>query len=353
MDTSGSRRPQGSGAPPVEPVPDSPQPLDEAATAPRAERGALRGGEDLGGVGDPVRRYLDEIGRVPLLTPEEEVDLAKRTDAGAEAEAMLAADDGRLDVAVRQRLRRIERGGELAKRRLVEANLRLVVSIAKRHIGRGLTLLDLIQEGNLGLIRAVDKFDYTRGYKFSTYATWWIRQAISRAIADQARTIRIPVHMVELIHRVTRTQRQLLQQLGREPTITEIAAAVELPPERVREVQRLALDPVSLESPVGEEDESSLADFIEDTEAIVPAEAASFVLLREQLAGILHTLSDREQSVLRLRFGMDDGLPRTLEEVGEEFGITRERVRQIEAKTLSKLRHPSRAQKLRGYLDGI
>ena len=348
-DTSSRRRDLPSRLPHDPSVPDDASDL-AASTSPESTRGRR---DDSAGAGDPVRRYLDEIGRVRLLTPEEEVDLAKRVDAGEVAEEMLADDDGKLDLATRRRLQRIERGGELAKGRLVEANLRLVVSVAKRHVGRGLTLLDLIQEGNLGLIRAVEKFDYRRGYKFSTYATWWIRQAISRAIADQARTIRIPVHMVELIQRVTRTQRRLLQELGRDPTSAEIGEVVELPAERVREILRLAQDPVSLESPVGEDEEAILGDFIEDPEAVVPPDAASFVLLREQLTGILHTLSEREQAVLRLRFGMDDGQPRTLEEVGEEFGITRERVRQVEAKTLSKLRHPSRARKLQGYLDGM
>ncbi len=296
---------------------------------------------------DPVRMYLREIGRVPLLTAEEEVDLAKRVEAGLAATTLLSLD-GSSPRAVE--LRRVERGGQLAKRKLVESNLRLVVSIAKRYVGRGLLLLDLIQEGNLGLIRAVEKFDYTRGYKFSTYATWWIRQAITRAIADQARTIRIPVHMVETINKLVRTQRQLLQELGREPTAEEVGAVLEMPPERVREIQRFSQEPVSLESPVGEEDDSSLGDFIEDPDAVMPLDAASFMLLQEQIEGVLHTLTEREKKVIKLRFGMEDGQPRTLEEVGIEFGVTRERIRQIESKTLAKLRHPSRAQKLRDYL---
>ena len=296
---------------------------------------------------DPVRMYLREIGRVPLLDAEEEVDLAKRVEAGLAATQLLSLDGSGPRAF---ELRRVERGGQLAKRRLVESNLRLVVSIAKRYVGRGLLFLDLIQEGNLGLIRAVEKFDYTRGYKFSTYATWWIRQAITRAIADQARTIRIPVHMVETINKLVRTQRQLLQEWGREPTAEEIGRVLELPAERVREIQKFSQEPVSLESPVGEEDDSSLGDFIEDPDAVMPLDAASFMLLQEQIEGVLHTLTDREKKVIKLRFGMDDGEPRTLEEVGIEFGVTRERIRQIESKTLAKLRHPSRAQKLRDYL---
>jgi RNA polymerase primary sigma factor len=298
---------------------------------------------------DPVRMYLKEIGRVPLLTAEEEVDLAKRVEAGLFAsEKLLTSSVG---AAMRRDLELIERDGQLAKKRLIEANLRLVVSIAKRYVGRGMLFLDLIQEGNLGLIRAVEKFDYTKGYKFSTYATWWIRQAITRAIADQARTIRIPVHMVETINKLVRIQRQLLQDLGREPTPEEIGKEMELPPERVREIQKLSQEPVSLETPIGEEDDSNLGDFIEDSDAVVPIDAASFILLQEQLDSILHTLSEREKKVIQLRFGLTDGHPRTLEEVGKEFGVTRERIRQIESKTLSKLRHPSRSQKLRDYLE--
>ncbi|MDQ1696826.1 MAG: polymerase primary sigma factor, partial [Frankiaceae bacterium] len=284
---------------------------------------------------DPVRMYLKEIGRVPLLTAEEEVDLAKRVEAGLFASEKLSLQRS-LAAGLRRDLELIERDGQFAKKRLIEANLRLVVSIAKRYVGRGMLFLDLIQEGNLGLIRAVEKFDYTKGYKFSTYATWWIRQAITRAIADQARTIRIPVHMVETINKLVRIQRQLLQDLGREPTPEEIGQEMELPPERVREIQKLSQEPVSLETPIGEEDDSNLGDFIEDSDAVVPIDAASFILLQEQLDSILHTLSEREKKVIQLRFGLTDGHPRTLEEVGKEFGVTRERIRQIESKTLSK-----------------
>ena len=275
------------------------------------------------GIDDPVRMYLKEIGKIPLLTPEEEIELAKR----------------------------MEKGDEEAKRRLAEANLRLVVSIAKRYVGRGLLFLDLIQEGNLGLIKAVEKFDYRKGYKFSTYATWWIRQAITRAIADQARTIRIPVHMVETINKLIRVSRQLVQELGREPTPEEIAKEMGISPEKVREIIKIAQEPVSLETPIGEEEDSHLGDFIEDQDAKAPAEEASHTLLREQLDEVLSTLTDREQKVLRLRFGLDDGRARTLEEVGYAFGVTRERIRQIEAKTLRKLRHPSRSKKLKDYLE--
>ena len=299
---------------------------------------------------DPVRMYLKEIGRVPLLTAAEEVDLAKRVEAGLFASEKLTTQR-QLPPDLARELELIERDGQFAKKRLIEANLRLVVSIAKRYVGRGMLFLDLIQEGNLGLIRAVEKFDYTKGYKFSTYATWWIRQAITRAIADQARTIRIPVHMVETINKLIRIQRQMLQDLGREPTPEEIGLEMELPPERVLEIQKLAQEPVSLETPIGEEEDSNLGDFIEDSDAIVPIDAASFILLQEQLDAILHTLSEREKKVIQLRFGLTDGHPRTLEEVGKEFGVTRERIRQIESKTLSKLRHPSRSQKLRDYLD--
>ncbi|HET7310051.1 MAG TPA: RNA polymerase sigma factor [Mycobacteriales bacterium] len=299
---------------------------------------------------DPVRMYLKEIGRVPLLTAEEEVDLAKRVEAGLFASEKLTTQAD-IPASLYRDLELIERDGQFAKKRLIEANLRLVVSIAKRYVGRGMLFLDLIQEGNLGLIRAVEKFDYTKGYKFSTYATWWIRQAITRAIADQARTIRIPVHMVETINKLVRIQRQLLQDLGREPTPEEIGKEMELPPERVLEIQKLSQEPVSLETPIGEEEDSNLGDFIEDSDAVVPLDAASFILLQEQLDSILHTLSDREKKVIQLRFGLVDGHPRTLEEVGKEFGVTRERIRQIESKTLSKLRHPSRSQKLRDYLE--
>ena len=299
---------------------------------------------------DPVRMYLKEIGRVQLLTAQEEVSLAKRIEAGLLAEEKLESaaklsDDERIE------LRMTRRDGAMAKRHLVEANLRLVVSIAKRYVGRGMAFLDLIQEGNLGLIRAVEKFDYEKGFKFSTYATWWIRQAITRAIADQARTIRIPVHMVETINKLVRIQRQLLQDLGREPTADEIAEQMELTPKKVREIQKISQEPVSLETPVGEEEDSHLGDFIEDADAPVPLERASFRLLQEQLESVLHTLSGREKEVIRLRFGLVDGQPRTLEDVGKKFGVTRERIRQIESKTLSKLRHPSRSQKLRDYLE--
>jgi RNA polymerase primary sigma factor len=344
---------------------------------------------------DPVRMYLKEIGKVPLLTAPQEIDLAMRIEAGEFATEFIThlSDNGRvdqrmfkrvLDSAVRIRrhqitsfgrvegigresvtrawkpptaaartefLRKVERDGQLAKRKLIEANLRLVVSIAKRYVGRGMLFLDLIQEGNLGLIRAVEKFDYSKGFKFSTYATWWIRQAITRAIADQARTIRIPVHMVETINKLIRIQRQLLQDLGREPLPEEIGGEMGIPAEKVREILKVSQEPVSLETPIGEEEDSHLGDFIEDSDAVVPVDAASFILLQEQLDSVLHTLSEREKKVIQLRFGLTDGHPRTLEEVGREFGVTRERIRQIESKTLSKLRHPSRSQKLRDYLE--
>jgi len=297
---------------------------------------------------DPVRMYLKEIGKVPLLTAEQEVILAKAIEEGEAATAEL--DKSPTGTRIRE-LQRVERQGQLAKKKLIEANLRLVVSIARRYVGRGMLLLDLIQEGNLGLIRAVEKFDYTKGFKFSTYATWWIRQAITRAIADQARTIRIPVHMVETINKLIRIQRQLLQDLGREPTPEEIGREMEFSPEKVREILKVSQEPVSLETPIGEEEDSHLGDFIEDSDAVVPVDAASFILLQEQLDSVLHTLSEREKKVIQLRFGLTDGHPRTLEEVGREFGVTRERIRQIESKTLSKLRHPSRSQKLRDYLE--
>jgi RNA polymerase primary sigma factor len=321
---------------------------DTEADIRQAERGAADAGRRAA-TSDLVRIYLREIGRVPLLTAEDEVELAKAIEAGLFAEEklgggfpMLGAIYGDLELLVGE--------GVKAKQRLIEANLRLVVSIAKRYIGRGLVFLDLIQEGNLGLIRAVEKFDYTRGYKFSTYATWWIRQAITRAIADQARTIRVPVHMVETINKLARVQRQLHQELGREASIDEIAAEMGLEPERVAEIQRIAQEPVSLQSPIGEE-ESDLGDFIEDADAVVPIEAAAFIMLQDQLERVLDELAEREQRIIQLRFGLTDGHPRTLEEVGREFGVTRERIRQIESKTLAKLRHPSRAQMLREYLD--
>ena len=303
---------------------------------------------------DPVRMYLKEIGKVPLLTARQEVDLAMKIEAGllAADELENAAQQGvALERAEVRRLERIERIGIEAKKQLVEANLRLVVSIAKRYVGRGMLFLDLIQEGNLGLIRAVEKFDYGKGFKFSTYATWWIRQAITRAIADQARTIRIPVHMVETINKLIRIQRQLLQELGREPTPEEIGDKMEMTAERVREILKISQEPVSLETPIGEEEDSQLGDFIEDGEAVVPPDAASFSMLQEQLAKVLDSLSERERKVIELRFGLEDGHPRTLEEVGREFGVTRERIRQIESKTLCKLRHPSRSSRLKDYLE--
>jgi RNA polymerase primary sigma factor len=344
---------------------------------------------------DPVRMYLKEIGKVPLLNAAQEVDLARRIQAGELSTVLLdtlreelrpdpkdlkfcvqkvweirnhqmtafgkVEGIGRDKIAKSYRpktdpelesfLLRVERDGQLAKRKLIEANLRLVVSIAKRYVGRGMLFLDLIQEGNLGLIRAVEKFDYDKGFKFSTYATWWIRQAITRAIADQARTIRIPVHMVETINKLVRVQRQLLQDLGREPTPDEIGKVMGIGADKVREIQKVSQEPVSLETPIGEEEDSHLGDFIEDSDAVVPVDAASFILLQEQLESVLHTLSEREKKVIQLRFGLVDGHPRTLEEVGREFGVTRERIRQIESKTLSKLRHPSRSQKLRDYLE--
>jgi len=325
---------------------------------PREDEVEVRPAEIDGGkraaTSDLVRIYLREIGRVPLLTAEDEVDLAKYIEAGLFAEEKLdggfGLPDFQLPGAVHGDLELLVAEGVRAKQRLIEANLRLVVSIAKRYIGRGLVFLDLIQEGNLGLIRAVEKFDYTRGYKFSTYATWWIRQAITRAIADQARTIRVPVHMVETINKLSRVQRQLHQELGREASTDEIAAEMGLEPERVAEVQRIAQEPVSLQSPIGEE-ESALGDFIEDADAVVPIEAAAFIMLQDQLERVLNELAEREQRIIQLRFGLTDGHPRTLEEVGQEFGVTRERIRQIESKTLAKLRHPSRAQMLREYLD--
>ncbi|MBE5827599.1 MAG: RNA polymerase sigma factor RpoD [Butyrivibrio sp.] len=302
---------------------------------------------------DPVRMYLKEIGKVPLLTAEQEIDLAQAMEAGIDAEKKLAEDEGKnkLTEAEKKELNMAIYAGDEAKKRLAEANLRLVVSIAKRYVGRGMLFLDLIQEGNLGLIKAVEKFDFRKGFKFSTYATWWIRQAITRAIADQARTIRIPVHMVETINKLIRVSRQLLQELGREPLPEEVAKEMNLPVERVREILKISQEPVSLETPIGEEEDSHLGDFIQDDNVPVPADAAAFTLLKEQLVEVLDTLTEREQKVLRLRFGLDDGRARTLEEVGKEFNVTRERIRQIEAKALRKLRHPSRSRKLKDYLD--
>lgn len=306
-------------------------------------------------IDDPVKVYLKEIGRVPLLSTEEEIELAERILAGAAAEELLKRekeDEGfAMSEEGEQAAKKAMRMGESAKQRLAEANLRLVVSIAKRYVGRGMQFLDLIQEGNLGLIKAVEKFDHTKGFKFSTYATWWIRQAITRAIADQARTIRIPVHMVETINKVKKVSSQLLHRNGHEPTAEEIAEELEMPVDKVREIMRVAQEPVSLETPIGEEEDSHLGDFIPDEDAPVPAEAASHTLLKEQLGGVLKTLTPREEKVLRLRFGLEDGRPRTLEEVGKEFNVTRERIRQIEAKALRKLRHPSRSKKLRDFLD--
>ena len=304
--------------------------------------------------GDPVRMYLKEIGKVPLLTAAEEIDLAMKIEAGVAATAELekAEEEGiELERRERRRLTRVEQVGIDAKQQLIEANLRLVVSIAKRYVGRGMLFLDLIQEGNLGLIRAVEKFDYTKGFKFSTYASWWIRQAITRAIADQARTIRIPVHMVETINKLVRIQRQLLQELGRDPSPEEIGEKMGLTAERVREIQKISQEPVSLETPIGEEEDSQLGDFIEDDAAIVPPDAASFSMLQEQLSKVLDGLAERERKVISLRFGLEDGHPHTLEEVGRQFGVTRERIRQIESKTLAKLRHPSRSSKLKDYLE--
>jgi RNA polymerase primary sigma factor len=333
----------------------APQPMARARRAPRPDPVP---GENVrpdrvgeGGVSDPVRMYLKEIGKVPLLTGAQEVSLAQRIEKGLEASDRIAAANGGLSPDESDQLGATVVDGHRAKRQLIEANLRLVVSIAKRYVGRGMLLLDLIQEGNLGLMRAVEKFDYTKGFKFSTYATWWIRQAITRAIADQARTIRIPVHMVETINKVTRVQRQMLQELGREPTVEELGEKLGMPPERVREIQRISQEPVSLEAPVGDEDDSLLGDFVEDPGAIAPADAAARALLTEAVEEALEQLSERERRVVRLRFGLDDGQLHTLEEVGKEFGVTRERIRQIESKTLAKLRHPTRSQRLRDYLD--
>lgn len=320
-----------------------------ADTGPAADRSAARA--DHGGPSsDLFRQYLREIGRIGLLTAADEVELARRVEAGLFAEEKLGSAPD-LDSRLAGDLDRLVVMGRMAKRRLIEANLRLVVSVAKRYIGRGLTMLDLVQEGNLGLIRAVEKFDYARGYKFSTYATWWIRQAMSRALADQARTIRVPVHVVELINRVARVQRRMLQERGCEPTAEEVAAYLELTPERVGEVLRLAQEPVSLHAPVGEEDDVALGDLIEDGDAASPAESAAFLLLREHLDAVLSTLGERERKVVQLRYGLMDGRPRTLEEIGRIFGVTRERIRQIESKTLNKLRDHAYADQLRGYLD--
>ncbi|WP_420877570.1 RNA polymerase sigma factor, partial [Streptomyces albireticuli] len=332
-----------SGA--VTPAPDAdadPDPAERAADAARADTS--------GPSSDLFRQYLREIGRIPLLSAAEEVELARCVEAGLFAEEKLGSTPD-LDSQLAVDLDRLVVLGRMAKRRLIEANLRLVVSVAKRYIGRGLTMLDLVQEGNLGLIRAVEKFDYARGYKFSTYATWWIRQAMSRALADQARTIRVPVHVVELINRVVRVQRRMLQEHGYEPTAEEVAAQLDLTQERVSEVLRLAQEPVSLHAPVGEEDDVALGDLIEDGDAASPVESAAFLLLREHLEAVLSTLGERERKVVQLRYGLVDGRPRTLEEIGRIFGVTRERIRQIESKTLNKLRDHAFADQLRGYLD--
>jgi RNA polymerase primary sigma factor len=304
-----------------------------------------------GATADPVKDYLKQIGKVPLLNAEQEVELAKRIEAGLFAEEQTADEAAKLKEKVRDEYEWISEDGRRAKNHLLEANLRLVVSLAKRYTGRGMLFLDLIQEGNLGLIRAVEKFDYTKGYKFSTYATWWIRQAITRAMADQARTIRIPVHMVEVINKLARVQRQMLQDLGREPTPEELAKELDMTPEKVIEVQKYGREPISLHTPLGEDGDSEFGDLIEDSEAIVPAEAVSFTLLQEQLHAVLDTLSEREAGVVSMRFGLTDGQPKTLDEIGKVYGVTRERIRQIESKTMSKLRHPSRSQVLRDYLD--
>jgi RNA polymerase primary sigma factor len=304
-----------------------------------------------GATADPVKDYLKQIGKVPLLNAEQEVELAKRIEAGLFAEERLAIDGPAMSEDDLEDFEWIAEDGRRAKNHLLEANLRLVVSLAKRYTGRGMLFLDLIQEGNLGLIRAVEKFDYTKGYKFSTYATWWIRQAITRAMADQARTIRIPVHMVEVINKLARVQRQMLQDLGREPTPEELAKELDMTPEKVVEVQKYGREPISLHTPLGEDGDSEFGDLIEDSEAIVPADAVSFTLLQEQLHSVLDTLSEREAGVVSMRFGLTDGQPKTLDEIGKVYGVTRERIRQIESKTMSKLRHPSRSQVLRDYLD--
>ncbi|MFI5767623.1 RNA polymerase sigma factor [Streptomyces sp. NPDC051658] len=342
------RHPEAAVEPPTPPEPPEAL-MEESPRVPEPPEPRSRP-ETAGPSSDLFRQYLREIGRIPLLSAADEVELARRVEAGLFAEERLAGTpdpDTRLAVD----LDRLVVMGRMAKRRLIEANLRLVVSVAKRYVGRGLTMLDLVQEGNLGLIRAVEKFDYARGYKFSTYATWWIRQAMSRALADQARTIRVPVHVVELINRVVRVQRRMLQERGYEPTAEEVADQLDLTPERVGEVLRLAQEPVSLHAPVGEEDDVALGDLIEDGDAASPVESAAFLLLREHLEAVLSTLGERERKVVQLRYGLDDGRPRTLEEIGRIFGVTRERIRQIESKTLGKLRDHAFADQLRGYLD--
>jgi RNA polymerase primary sigma factor len=346
-------------------APDAPAPavvVAETAAKPAAPEEEFVYGDDdddlpaaqvasAGATADPVKDYLKQIGKVPLLNAEQEVELAKRIEAGLFAEEKLAEGMDGPGSAARLDMEWIAEDGRRAKNHLLEANLRLVVSLAKRYTGRGMLFLDLIQEGNLGLIRAVEKFDYTKGYKFSTYATWWIRQAITRAMADQARTIRIPVHMVEVINKLARVQRQMLQDLGREPTPEELAAELDMTPEKVIEVQKYGREPISLHTPLGEDGDSEFGDLIEDSEAIQPGEAVSFTLLQEQLHSVLDTLSEREAGVVSMRFGLTDGQPKTLDEIGKVYGVTRERIRQIESKTMSKLRHPSRSQVLRDYLD--
>jgi RNA polymerase primary sigma factor len=332
---------------PVEEVEDDDEPTEVVVEDDGEPQAQL---VSAGATADPVKDYLKQIGKVPLLNAEQEVELAKRIEAGLFAEEKLNSGE-KLTVKLRKEFEWIAEDGRRAKNHLLEANLRLVVSLAKRYTGRGMLFLDLIQEGNLGLIRAVEKFDYTKGYKFSTYATWWIRQAITRAMADQARTIRIPVHMVEVINKLARVQRQMLQDLGREPTPEELAAELDMTPEKVIEVQKYGREPISLHTPLGEDGDSEFGDLIEDSEAIVPAEAVSFTLLQEQLHSVLDTLSEREAGVVSMRFGLTDGQPKTLDEIGKVYGVTRERIRQIESKTMSKLRHPSRSQVLRDYLD--
>ncbi len=351
---------EAEAAPEAEPE-ETPAPAAEKKSPTSEDESFVIGDDDedapaqqiaaAGATADPVKDYLKQIGKVPLLNAEQEVELAKRIEAGLFAEEKLALERTALEFQVLDDLEWIAEDGRRAKNHLLEANLRLVVSLAKRYTGRGMLFLDLIQEGNLGLIRAVEKFDYTKGYKFSTYATWWIRQAITRAMADQARTIRIPVHMVEVINKLARVQRQMLQDLGREPTPEELAKELDMTPEKVVEVQKYGREPISLHTPLGEDGDSEFGDLIEDSEAIVPADAVSFTLLQEQLHSVLDTLSEREAGVVSMRFGLTDGQPKTLDEIGKVYGVTRERIRQIESKTMSKLRHPSRSQVLRDYLD--
>jgi RNA polymerase primary sigma factor len=360
-DAPASGGPAGQSASPSAPAPAAVVAETAAKPAAPEEEAFVYGDDDddlpaaqvasAGATADPVKDYLKQIGKVPLLNAEQEVELAKRIEAGLFAEEKLAEGMDGPGSAARLDMEWIAEDGRRAKNHLLEANLRLVVSLAKRYTGRGMLFLDLIQEGNLGLIRAVEKFDYTKGYKFSTYATWWIRQAITRAMADQARTIRIPVHMVEVINKLARVQRQMLQDLGREPTPEELAAELDMTPEKVIEVQKYGREPISLHTPLGEDGDSEFGDLIEDSEAIQPGEAVSFTLLQEQLHSVLDTLSEREAGVVSMRFGLTDGQPKTLDEIGKVYGVTRERIRQIESKTMSKLRHPSRSQVLRDYLD--